>query len=55
MRSREYLTDAEVERLMKAAGGNRCGHRDAHYDPDGLIAGAYSLAAPTGLTAVLLS
>jgi type 1 fimbriae regulatory protein FimB/type 1 fimbriae regulatory protein FimE len=29
LRSREYLTDAEVGRLMKAAGNNRWGHRDA--------------------------
>src|ERR1700752_223663 len=29
LRSREYLTDAEVDRLMKAAGGNRWGHREA--------------------------
>jgi type 1 fimbriae regulatory protein FimB/type 1 fimbriae regulatory protein FimE len=28
-RAREYLTQAEVERLMKAAGDNRNGHRDA--------------------------
>ena len=28
-RSREYLTEAEVERLIKAAGDNRHGHRDA--------------------------
>jgi integrase len=28
-RSREYLTQAEVERLTKAAGDNRFGHRDA--------------------------
>jgi site-specific recombinase XerC len=28
-RSREYLTEAEVERLIKAAGDNRNGHRDA--------------------------
>ena len=28
-RTREYLTEKEVERLMKAAGGNRHGHRDA--------------------------
>src|SRR5215471_7383283 len=27
VRAREYLTDAEVERLMKAAGNNRHGHR----------------------------
>ena len=26
---REYLTEREVERLMKAAAGNRYGHRDA--------------------------
>jgi type 1 fimbriae regulatory protein FimB/type 1 fimbriae regulatory protein FimE len=29
LRTREYLTDSEVNRLMKAAGGNRWGHRDA--------------------------
>jgi integrase len=29
MRTREYLTEAEVEKLMKAANGNRYGHRDA--------------------------
>ena len=29
MRSREYLTDSEVERLIKAAGDNRYAHRDA--------------------------
>ena len=29
MRSREYLTGAEVERLLIAAKGNRWGHRDA--------------------------
>ncbi|MGB6399238.1 MAG: tyrosine-type recombinase/integrase [Bradyrhizobium sp.] len=29
LRTREYLTDAEVARLTKAAGGNRWGHRDA--------------------------
>ena len=29
LRTREYLTEAEVERLMKAAKGNRWGHRDA--------------------------
>ena len=28
-RTREYLTEREVERLMKAAGDNRNGHRDA--------------------------
>jgi integrase len=29
LRTREYLTEAEVERLMAAARGNRWGHRDA--------------------------
>jgi len=29
LRTREYLTDVEVQRLMNAAGGNRWGHRDA--------------------------
>jgi type 1 fimbriae regulatory protein FimB/type 1 fimbriae regulatory protein FimE len=29
LRTREYLTEAEVERLMKAATSNRHGHRDA--------------------------
>ncbi len=29
VRSREYLTPGEVERLIKAAGNNRNGHRDA--------------------------
>ena len=28
-RAREYLTNAEVDRLIKAAGANRNGHRDA--------------------------
>ncbi len=28
LRTREYLTEAEVERLMNAAKGNRWGHRD---------------------------
>ena len=29
LRTREYLTEAEVERLLKATKGNRWGHRDA--------------------------
>jgi integrase len=29
LRTREYLTEAEVEKLMSAAQGNRHGHRDA--------------------------
>jgi hypothetical protein len=28
VRAREYLTNAEVDRLIKAAGANRNGHRD---------------------------
>jgi integrase len=28
-RSREYLTEREVERLIEAARQSRCGHRDA--------------------------
>jgi hypothetical protein len=32
-RDREHLTEAEVERLMKAAGENRYGHRDATMNP----------------------
>jgi integrase len=29
IRTREYLTEAEVEKLMNAAKGNRYGHRDS--------------------------
>jgi integrase len=29
LRTREYLTDAEVAKLTEAAGDNRHGHRDA--------------------------
>ena len=29
LRAREYLTEAEVERLISAAGANRYGHRDS--------------------------
>jgi hypothetical protein len=29
VRAREYLTEAEVARLITAAGSNRHGHRDA--------------------------
>ena len=29
LRAREYLTEAEVERLIEAAKGNRWGHSDA--------------------------
>jgi hypothetical protein len=31
-RSREYLTDREVERLIEAAKHNRSGHRDAAWN-----------------------
>jgi hypothetical protein len=37
VRTREYLTTAEIERLMAAARkSSRYGHRDATYDPDRL-------------------
>jgi type 1 fimbriae regulatory protein FimB/type 1 fimbriae regulatory protein FimE len=36
LRTREYLTEAEVERLTAAAKGNRHGHRDAT-----MVLGAY--------------
>src|SRR6478752_6285855 len=29
LRTREYLTETEIEKLIKAAGTNRWGHRDA--------------------------
>ncbi len=32
-RGREYLTEREVERLIKAANQNRSGHRDANVPP----------------------
>ena len=37
-RDREHLTEAEVERLMKTAGENRYGHRDATM-PSGMACG----------------
>jgi hypothetical protein len=33
LRTREHLTEAEVERLMKATKDNRYGHRDATMIP----------------------
>jgi hypothetical protein len=33
LRTREYLTDAEVARLLEAARSNRWGHRDATMVP----------------------
>ena len=38
VRTREYLTVAEVEKLIKAAKSSRYGHRDANADPDRLPA-----------------
>ena len=38
LRTREYLTEAEVERLMEAAKGNRWGHRDGTMVLSGLPA-----------------
>jgi hypothetical protein len=32
-RSREYLSEREVERLIEAAKQNRAGHRDANVPP----------------------
>jgi hypothetical protein len=46
LRTREYLTEAEVERLIKAAIGNRHGRRDTTMI---LVAtGPVGLAGPTG-------
>src|SRR6516165_9803258 len=42
LRTREYLTEAEVEKLMNAARGNRYGHRDATM---GLVAYRHGLRA----------
>ena len=42
VRTREYLTEAEVEKLMNAAKGNRYGHRDATM---GLVAYRHGLRA----------
>src|SRR5262245_49416612 len=38
LRTRECLTEAEVERLMNAAKGNRWGSSGRHHDPDRLPA-----------------
>ena len=43
LRTREYLTDAEVAQLMEAAKGNRWGHRDRTMI---LIAFRHGRAAP---------
>ena len=45
LRTREYLTEAEVEKLMDAAKGNRYGHRDATM---GLVAYRHGLRAVGG-------
>ena len=42
IRTREYLTEAELEKLMNAAKGNRYGHRDATM---GLVAYRHGLRA----------
>jgi type 1 fimbriae regulatory protein FimB/type 1 fimbriae regulatory protein FimE len=42
LRTREYLTEAEVEKLMNATKGNRYGHRDATI---GLVAYRHGLRA----------
>jgi type 1 fimbriae regulatory protein FimB/type 1 fimbriae regulatory protein FimE len=42
LRTREYLTEVEVEKLMNAAKGNRYGHRDATM---GLVAYRHGLRA----------
>ena len=47
LRTREYLTEAEVERLMEAAKGNRYGHRDATMV---LVAYRHGLRAPNWWT-----
>jgi hypothetical protein len=49
LRTREYLTDAEVARLSDEAKGNRYGHRDAT-----MILVAYR-HGPASLGAVMLS
>ena len=36
VRAREYLTNAEVDRLIKAAATNRNGHRGAAMSPTGM-------------------
>ena len=48
-RAREYLTEREIERLMKVAGDNRHGHRDADHDPAGLPPRSASLRAAGSL------
>ena len=46
LRTREYLTETELQRLMEAAKGNRNGQRDARYvtRPFGLISLRNTLA-----------
>ena len=38
LRTREHLTEPEVQKLIEAAKSNRNGHRDARHDPDCLPA-----------------
>ena len=44
-RSREHLTEREVERLIEAANDNRWGHRDTTYVADRLVLPAAMLQA----------
>src|SRR5260370_42186166 len=46
LRTREHLTDGEVEKLIGAAGGNRHGHRDALV---ALLAYRHGLRAAEGI------
>ena len=49
LRSREHLTETEVERLVQAAKGNRWGHRDSTMI---LVAWRHGLRCPNWLTCV---
>jgi hypothetical protein len=51
LRTREYLTLPEVEKLMDAAKGNRRGHRDSTMI---LIAFRHGLRAQTGRSSALI-
>ena len=50
LRPREYLTESEVERLRKAAGENRNGHRDATMILVAFRHGFVSLVIPMGFS-----
>jgi hypothetical protein len=55
VRSREYLTDAEVNRLISAAGENRNGHRDAtiSWSPTAMACGRASWSRCAGMPSIL--